>query len=236
MAFLPATAQAFPEDVSLQSANSGFEPVFFRPDSDHKHPEHARGGGTRNEHQLCTQDSSESQMMALVPENNGGLTLSEKPSLFVYIPETQASKVVLSIIELGQSTPIHHSRTDVALAEGAQVIHLQPAKEAPPLSVGKYYLWSVVLVCGDRPTPNDPSIAAWIKRVEPTSKSLDNSAEMTPIQVATSYAEQGIWYESLYYLALAQKIQPTANQHSLIWSNFLESTGLSAFSAELVRF
>jgi hypothetical protein len=96
------------------------------------------------------------------------------------------------------------------------------------------YQWAVVLICGDRPSPNDPFVTGWIRRVAPppaTNKS------QTPLERAASYGEQGIWYDALTTLAEARRSQPADSTLEKIWVDFLTepSVGLGAIATEPLR-
>lgn len=100
--------------------------------------------------------------MALVPTTNYGWTLEERPTFWVYLPQTSAKQVVLSLKEEGIQ---HHSQTFLPITGALGIIGIKPSDESPALEVGKNYQWAVVLVCGERPSPNDPAIASVVRRV-----------------------------------------------------------------------
>ena len=49
-----------------------------------------------------------------------------------------------------------HWQQSVDLTGEAGIMGIQLAEAAPALETGKNYQWAIVLVCGDRPSPNDP--------------------------------------------------------------------------------
>ncbi len=107
-------------------------------------------------------------------------------------------------------------------------------ENAPPLEVDKLYQWAVVLVCGDRPSPNDPSVTAWVRRVVPSGR-MNNLQEA--LERAAWYGEQGMWYNALTALAEARRSQPVDPAFTKIWANFLTqpSVGLGAIANEPLR-
>ncbi len=207
--------------------------VLFKPPPKDKKPERTEGAGSRHGGQ-CPQDVTLSttetpSLMALVPKTNTGLILAERPTFWVYLPKTSARQLVLSIREEGTT---HHSQTFVPITGGSGIISLQPNHDSPPLEVGKSYQWAVVLVCGERPSPNSPVIASWVRRValpqpQPQGKALEQAAW---------HASRGIWYDALEFLAQAQRAQPDNNELLRIWTEFLKSQGLGAITTEPLRF
>ncbi|MEA5537007.1 DUF928 domain-containing protein [Crocosphaera sp. XPORK-15E] len=216
--------------------------VLFKPPPDDPKPEQTRGAGSRHDGQcagdatptnLAKISSEGSSMVPLVPTTNTGLTIAERPTFFVYIPETSAKQVVLSIRENGTK---HHSQTFVPITGESGIISLRPSPDSSPLEVGKAYQWAVVLVCGQRPNPNDPAIASWVRRVPLSATIKQGSA----LEQAAWYGEQGIWYDALTSLVQAKRSrryplrgeQPNNQDLTDIWIQFLESGGLNAIATK----
>ena len=214
--------------------------VLFKPPQDDKKsaPKQTVGAGSRHGGQ-CLQDvtsanspkspSIQSSLMPLVPTSNFGLTLAERPILSIYLPETSARQVVLSIREEGTT---QFSQMFVSITGASGIVSLQPNDDLPLLEIGKTYEWALVLVCGDRPSPNDPTIASWVRRIalpQPTN-------QLTTLEQASWYAEQGIWYDALSSLIQARKAQPQNQELIIIWNDFLESGGLKEISTESLQF
>lgn len=206
--------------------------VLFTPPPDDQKPEQTRGAGSRHEGQCSGDTVSESsstptRMIPLVPSSNYGLTTAQRPIFWVYLPETSARQVVLSIREGGKT---HHSQTFIPISGKSGLIGLQPNADAPPLQAGKVYQWAVVLVCQDKPSPNDPAIASWVGAVV-LSKPLQKT---TPLEQADWYAQQGYWYDAVTSLVEARRSQPNNQELANIWVEFLESGGMTAIATALL--
>lgn len=234
-----STQGAFP--VSKPSSASSYKitpQVFFKP-SGTGNPPPTRGAGSRND-RACPQDlsgnSSNSSVQpqaltALIPGNPVGLTWAERPTVWVYLPETSARQMVLSVkAEGGQQ----HSQRFIPITGEAGIVGVQFDQNSPSLEVGKTYQWAVVLVCGDRPSPNDPFVTAWIQYVVP-SQSPQN--QQSAVERAVWYGKQGAWYDALTALAEMRRSQPTDPALAKIWVDFLSqpSVGLAAIANEPVR-
>jgi hypothetical protein len=210
--------------------------ILFKPPANDKRPNRTVGAGSRGGQ--CPQDlasapvsselSNQLTMMALVPPSNTGLTVSERPTFWMYLPQTSAKQVVLSLQKEDASS---HSQWVFPVPSTAGVVGLQPPADAPPLKIGETYQWAVVLVCGDRPNPNDPAIAAWVQRVSP-SQSIPQS---TALDLAAWNGEQGLWYDMLTALGQGLRAKPTHPALTDVWTNVLKSEGLEMVALEPLR-
>lgn len=206
-------------------SDSTITQVSFKPPPNNRQPRKTAGAGSRQESECFSQTPlSSPPLMALVPTDNHGLTVAAHPSFFIYLPSTTAKHLILSIRENGTQ---HLSRTDLSINQTSGIIQIKPTENSPPLEVGKTYQWSMVIVCGEKPSPNDPSVSSWIQRIDIPLTQLDHK---TALQKAFWYGEQGIWYDTLLALAQAQQVLPNPPKITSIWTNFLTSVGLDAIA------
>ncbi|WP_013324737.1 DUF928 domain-containing protein [Gloeothece verrucosa] len=236
------TQQSSTNRIDHQPTINPITQVSFTPPPKEGKPDKTTGAGSRQDGQ-CPQDltqfttpdtsSSKLSLAALVPNSNYGLTGAERPTFLVYLPKTSAKQIVLSIKEEGIK---HYSQTFLPITQSAGIIKIKPSDDTPPLQVNKNYQWAVVLVCGERPGPNDPMIASWVRRVDLPNSTSQQLAEKTPLMQAAWYGNQGIWYDSLVALAQARQVQSHQYSMTQIWANFLTSVGLESFSNEKLQF
>jgi hypothetical protein len=211
--------------------------VFFKPPPGE--PRTDRGAGSRDNRQ-CPQDTATTTQAtekptftALVPSNNDNLTWSARPTFWVYVPKTSARQVVLSIKQGNQ----FHSQRFLPITGESGIIGISASEDSAPLDVGKSYQWAIVLVCGDRPSPNDPVVTAWVRREQPTESPTESLSSQTAVQQAARYSERGVWYDALTTLAEAKRSQPNNPEFAKTWTDFLSQStvGLSAIATESVR-
>ena len=211
--------------------------VLFQPPPKEEQPESTVGAASRQNGQ-CFQDFLAAQkqestgdshtMTAIVPDGNYGLTVTDHPTFWVYLPQTSAQQVILTIKEEGIKP---HWQQSVSLTGEVGIIGIPLSDDAPALEIGKNYQWAVILVCGNRPNPNDPVVASWIKHVDESQVNSQLPAK-TMLEKAAVYAQKGIWYDTLNIL-VEEKKSSVDNWHD-IWVKYLQSGGLDAIANEPV--
>ena len=221
-------------DTAMPSASSAIAEVQttvqFQPPPESEQPKDTEGAASRQSNGCAnplpaSANKNSLNLMAVVPQRHYGLTTAQRPNLWIYLPETTAKQVILSIREEGNTTP--HWQQSVYLTGEEGVTGIKIADDAPILEVGKNYQWAVILVCGDRPNPNDPVVTSWIERV--AAETSQSSA--SPLEKASSYAQQGIWYDALNIL-MAQK--SSLDNWNSLWNEYLKSAGLDTIANQPV--
>ncbi len=224
--------------------------VLFKPPQDDKKPERTQAAGSRHNGK-CIQDrtsgnstnspSTQGNLMPIVPSVpvpsvsephtiNFGLTIAERPVFWIYLPENSATQIMLSIREVSEEDTKHHSQTFIPITNVTGVMSIQTDENSPPLEVGKTYQWAVVLVCGKKPSPNDPAIVSWVRRITP-SETINHESTL---EQAAWYGEQGIWYDALNSLIQTMRSQSNNPELIDIWAEFLNSGGIKDISTEPV--
>lgn len=194
--------------------------VLFQPPPDDAQPESTEGAASRNGNQ-CPADSLSKadrfKLKAIVPQGNSGLTTKERPTFWAYIPPTTARSAILSLAKVGTQP---HWQQAINLTGKPREIGVKLDPDADGLEIGQNYRWALILVCGERPHPNDPVVTAGIKRIN-HNKLPQN---ITKLEQATWYAERGIWYDALDILAREKSFLHNGED---LWSRYLRSGGFS---------
>jgi Domain of Unknown Function (DUF928) len=197
--------------------------IIFRPPPNDRKPDGAIGAGSRGTGECFTDSNARTFLEALVPPESIALTSAERPAFWVYIPPNTASKMALSLVEEG-GTP--RSPIFYPVPELGGFVRLQAPLDTPPLEVGKTYRWAVVLLCGDRPNPNDAAVTGLVHRVD-----LPAPPGGTTWERAYWYSERGIWHDALEALILAWRENPDERDLGTLWTDFLRSAGLESLAA-----
>ena len=208
-------------------------PILFQPPPGEEPPEDTEGGGSRDDSNSCGLDyinrrqkntGDRSTFTAIAPIGYDGLTTASHPTFWIELPENSAQQAVLLIKESSNSNwhqSATHWQQSIDLKGKAGIIGIKLAKDAPALEIGKNYQWVVALVCGNRPNPNDPLVAAGIKRVDDR---ITMKSTLTQLDRASLYAEKGVWYDALDILIASKSSVSNWNN---IWVKYLQSGGLA---------
>jgi hypothetical protein len=195
--------------------NVGFEPPGEGA------PSNSVSGGTRSE--------ALAEVKPLLPSTQHGRTVSARPTIFVYVPPTDARQVFFSLQDQYRN---HHYQTVVEISGRGGIVSVTLPEDAPELEIGKDYVWFFAPIQPGEPLgPDTYKVTGWVKRVEsPSSENARVSAN--PMQQATTYAESGIWYDTLSVLAAAKQAQPEEATWVEEWHDLLEQVGLEAIASQ----
>lgn len=178
------------------------------------------GGGVRSAYNnACLADG---QLTALIPPTNIGLTISEKPMLYWYVPSNGPIEVEFVLREAsGQLV----EQQILELTETPGIVSLSPSK---PLEVGKDYHWFFSLICNPNERAGDRFVGGWIRRVEKSaaleSKLVAAKDESERISI---YAQESLWFDTL--ASLAELLRQNPNDSILVdkWEELLQTVELA---------
>jgi len=188
-------------------------------------PTSATGGASRDSGS-CLTGTQASNFVPVLPQSNIGLTVKERPTFFVNLPQNSAKGILLSVQDEDRT---YYYKTTVNSPKKAGVFAITLPEDAPALEVGKNYQWHVVLLCNEQLEPDSPSVSGWVKRVEVAAL----ETEATPSAKSVSlYGERGIWYDMLSSLAELRNSQPDNAALVTDWQNLLVSVGLEEVASQ----
>lgn len=193
-------------------------------------PDDSAGGASRDGGK-CAQDVERlsPSVTPLKPANQQGLTVAERPTFFVYVPETSAKKAFFT---LKDQTEDYYYQTTFPLPKSPGIFSFQLPSEAPPLAVGKSYQWTFVTICGEKLAVDDPSVQGQIQRIEPNPHLTNQLKNVSPLERAALYGAKGIWYDTVATLAELRRSQPHNSTLAATWENFLKSVGFGAIATQ----
>lgn len=201
----------------------------FNPPGSGK-PQDTSGAGSRSRELRCSQ--AEKPIRPLMPERNYGLTLKERPPIFVDLPQTSAKQVVLMFQD---ETGEYYERAFLDITGRGGIVSFNLPDEKPPLAVGKNYQWSLVIVCGKTVQPDDPVFRGWVQRTARTSLVESELGEKTAIEQAAWYGAKGYWYDMLAAMAQVRRSHPGNTKITALWRDLLETVGLGAIASEPLK-
>ncbi|MBK4729114.1 DUF928 domain-containing protein [Oxynema sp. CENA135] len=212
---------------------------FFEPPGEGE-PEQTEGAGTRPASVgLCPGDrpTENASLTPLVPHRDQALSARERPTFFVYIPETSARQAVFTLRDEGES---YYYEQSIAIEGTPGVIEIPLPADAPELVADRDYTWFLSVACDRALRPGDPMVSGHVKRVvadpslsnpwSETSTSVPQDATARHAQL-TPYLQNHLWYDALAIVAQWRQAPATDNQDR-IWEQLLESVGLEKIARE----
>lgn len=218
--------------IPLLSLPSMAGKITFKPPGEPA-PKETAGGASRTgigETAACSSARTGigKSVTPVLPTNNIGFTLTEHPTVFVYIPLSTARKAFFSVQD-EENNNVY--QTDIELPSQPGVMQLKLPPDAPGLKTNKNYKWSLVMICTADLEPDSPFVSGWIRRVEYKTNIRNNNKSIT-LDSVSKLAETGIWYDTLATLAQLRMNQPNNLLLATSWQDLLDSVGLNAIANE----
>lgn len=177
----------------------------FEPPGDDK-PKNTGVGGSRNGLRCNPEEQS---IRALMPNGNFGLTLKENPNIYLYLPQTSATQVVLAIQD---EAGTQYTRAFLPIETNHNIASFALPKDKMTLTPGKNYQWKISVVCSEYVKPGDPTFSGWVQRVEAINTQKQLSDKTTNERISW-YGQHGYWYDFLEAIS-------RSSQHN--WQQVLE--------------
>jgi hypothetical protein len=189
----------------------------------------------------------EGEIIAISPEVKSfvGTTIRELPKLWFHIPPLpeDVKSLEFMVQDEGSIDLLDKPVTD-HLTQGPGVYYLDwpvSSEGIPlvPLESNKAYHWFLSIICDSERPSRNPSIDAWIKRVESfpaITNALTNETEEGRIELsmnegiwsdALTQMEGLPWHDALTQLATLRCQQPDDSTLSEAWESLLKSIGIA---------
>lgn len=202
----------------------------FTPDRRNGAPRQDTGGASRGDDVSSNQSipstvaaSGPAALVAILPQSFYGTTVSERPTVMVYIPASNAEQAVFSIKD--ETGNIHYKMTvPVAGLTGSLAIKLPLL--APALAIDKNYQWFLALKVDGELSPSTPYVDGWIKRIQPNKELITAMQQHSALKLATAFGKHGVWYDCIATLAGLHAQQPGNATVVKQWQELLSSVNL----------
>ncbi|XHX79843.1 MAG: DUF928 domain-containing protein [Stenomitos frigidus ULC029] len=195
-------------------------------------PGRREGGGTRNP-LVCIQGSP-SQLIALLPATNLGLTTAAYPRFFWFMPKSKAKLAEFTLFEVDAQgedrAPLYKTTFSIDGTAGVASLSLPSNATLPPLAVGKDYRWSVSLVCSVSDRSRDITVDGWVQRVAIKADLAKQLATAKPSDRVRLYASNGIWFDTVTTLADQRYTNPKDAALTKSWAALLQSVQLQTIA------
>jgi hypothetical protein len=162
-------------------------------------------------------------LSVLVPDHTG-LTVKEQPSLFWFISGDTTLPVELTISDPNASEPVLETRIPGPVKRGIHRVRL--ADYGVRLTPGVGYQWSVSVIPDSARRSRDIVGSGKIERVEFSTDLQARVAGAGKDDLATRYAEAGIWYDALEAVSDLVERSPGDNKPLTYRAILLRQVGL----------
>ena len=237
-----STRDPSPSSISSSATALRLGALLFAPPPEEAMPEQSLGAGSRNkdcfnassrlpvdvdaDNTDAETDRPATPLAAVYPPNQVGLTTAERPTLWLYNSIPSIRRILLSVREAASQQ--FHSQTSIDMPPQSAWVGLQIGEDAPPLELGIVYEWAAIAICGDRPTPNDPSFNGWVRRIPPLSP--DPPPQTSPFSLAQQYAQQGLWYDLVTVMLEPEESPQDSQSMAESWADLMDYLGLDAIA------
>lgn len=218
------------EGERVHSKRIIYNPPLFDPPDEGPRPTTAGGGTRGGDSSSCLKNGK--SIIPLTPKNHFGLTVSQYPTFFLYIPESTAQEVLLVLREPDTENVVYNTAIDIPSQPGVVRLSLPANTAPPPLEEGKTYHWYLSLVCGTKDTTKNGKADGWIKRIEPSTTLKHDLQRASLPNRPRVYGKAGIWQETLTTLAELRDASPNDLALASDWEDLLKSVGLDAVAKE----
>jgi Domain of Unknown Function (DUF928) len=185
-----------------------------------------QGGGSRGP---CRQYEA---LTALLPITDSttpwGLTVSERPTVWVYAPAGFAANVPMDFVLRDRQNNAVYKTSFKSTELPTGVIRLTIPAQIK-LTPNQSYRWSLAIYC-DAAEPDTPKVVRGkIYRSTPSPQlNRELMAAITPLKKAQIYADNGIWYDALTTLGMAIAENQDAAEVKTAWAELLTQQKLPA--------
>ncbi len=203
------------ETKGNSSSTSGFS---YRPPM-RGAPAARIGGGTRGI------GESTLELVVLAPDHTG-LTTKEQPTLYWYVSEPVSAQIEVTLINDEKIDPELEQIITTPTSAGIQSFDLTKTKTK--LAPDVEYRWFVSAVAGEGQRSNDVVASGTIQRIKPSKTLEDKISNGNESTLASAYAEEGIWYDTIDALSRMIEKSPDNSQLLAQRSALLEQVGLQS--------
>lgn len=168
-------------------------------------------------------------LTALIPDTNIGLTISERPTLWFYIPYTAVNNRSAELVLLDEKNKLVYT-TALPLAKTSGITKVTIAKT---LEIGKTYKWVFSVICNPANRTADKFVKGEVRRELLSSAVKNQLKEVTEeYDRAIIYAENGLWFDALTTLAELRIKAPQEQNFIEEWADLLGEIGLADIASE----
>lgn len=191
----------------------------FDTEDDGNSPGRRVGGATRGSCPIGNKP-----LTAIVPESELGRTVSEYPSIFLYVPPTPEKTKMEFELRDKKENVIYRQEF---LSTGRDGIYrIDIPSYITPLEEGEHYLWTFALICSNTDFAGIHYVGGWINRIENSRFVQRQIKKIDPSDRPTEYTQELLWYDLIASLADLRQSDPNNPTVPNRWKQLLMEVGL----------
>ncbi|BAU13267.1 hypothetical protein LEP3755_38060 [Leptolyngbya sp. NIES-3755] len=192
-------------------------------------PQTTSSGGSRPSNRACVQSSKSIPLTAIASRQSVGLTMHDRPTVWVYLPPTQAKTLEFSLFDQNRKG-IYQTTIETNNRTGYIAIALPSS--APALNQNQPYYWTVALVCNPNERTSDWITGGWIQQqaINPALQQQLNRA--TLIEQIRLIAKAGFWYEAVDTYLRSRQANPNDPQLTKVWAELVRAGNLKGLVSQ----
>ncbi len=217
--------------IAISTINN-FNPATADSDNTHTEeagaPDNRRSAGSRSD--CLSANNQINELVSLMPsKNNIGTTLSNYPTIFVYVPQTNNKQGELLVTE--GNTTIYNSTIELSSQAGIINLDILKNSNGSGLAAGRDYKWTFTIICNPLNRSEDEYVSGYIKRID--NSQLEAEIQQIPTDERLDfYAKKGIWIETLNTIVQMRQNNPQDSALVNDWESLLESVGLGDVASQ----
>ncbi|MBT9314311.1 DUF928 domain-containing protein [Leptothoe spongobia] len=196
--------------ITLSLITPGFagERIRWTPDAERGSIGSTLSGGRRGQEAVsCNASEDTARLSLIVPGDRSRLlTTVTNPTLTWHVATVVPVSMTFHFSDPTLANPIYTQNLEIAKTS---TISITLPKET--LTTGKKYRWTVLLSCPDEPQ-TEISARSFVERVDRESLDINN---LSSLEQASVYANQGIWYDAIAAL-LEARSQGVTNAETMV--------------------
>jgi hypothetical protein len=177
-----------------------------------------------------SENSTDEQLVALLPSIEPALTVSAYPTIFVSLPRTSAEKGEFLLVRGDKDEVLYETSITLPSNSGIVSVSLPNNGTLAPLEAGKTYRWYFFVIRNPQERTEDMVAEGEIQRVEPSPNLVAQLKNASPRDRAAIYAEAGVWYDAIDSIAQLRRSSPNDTVIARDWAELLKSVGLDTIS------
>lgn len=161
-----------------------------------------------------------------------GLTVSERPAFWFYIPDSFASNSSVDfVLQDDQNNELYRTSFTVSRSSSG-IAKFSLPDAAAPLEIGKLYRWFFLIYCESEERESFVFVDGWVQRVAVEESIASQLEKAAPRDRAILYAANGIWHDAVTTLAEERLAFPDDTAFATDWAGLLQSAGFEAIARQ----